>query len=126
MRVRVRVCVCVCVFVYVDIYTHTYVCGCVFVCVNIYRYTYVHTHTYTQGSLNCNGMVLQEDAGKSISGRLYCFYLEAAYGTSRRRILCACDTEGERTNWIRQLTMVRDSVAHIHRQSVEYSHTDGR
>ena len=71
-------------------------------------------HHASQGSIYCEKLVIEEDSGMSISGTLYCFSLRVTFGTSKRKMLCACDTDLERTTWVTNLKQVRDTMYHVH------------
>ena len=71
-------------------------------------------HHASQGSIYCEKLVIEEDSGMSISGTLYCFSLRVTFGTSKRKMLCACDTDLERTTWVTNLKHVRDTMYHLH------------
>ena len=74
-----------------------------------------------QCSLNCSEMLIREDAGRSISGRLFCFVLTVKstlkhrHGSSSiQRMVLGCEQEKQRADWVSNLKIVRGSLEQSH------------
>ena len=81
-----------------------------------YKTRPANAHVMAQGSMQCRGMEVSDDAGMSFSGKLFCFHVTAAYSSeaqgrdsfkdhddAKHRIVCGCDSEEERTRWVMNL-----------------------
>ena len=71
-----------------------------------YKTRPANAHVMAQGSMQCRGMQVSNDAGMSFSGKLFCFHVTAAYSSeaqgrdsfkdhddAKHRIVCGCDSE---------------------------------
>jgi hypothetical protein len=80
-----------------------------------------------QGSLNCSGMLIREDAGRSMSGRLFCFVLtlestmKHRHGSSSiQHMVLGCEQEKQRADWVSNLKIVRGSLQQIESHETGY------
>jgi hypothetical protein len=76
-------------------------------------------HGTSKGSISCERLVIEEDTGMSLGSNLFCFSITVTFGTSKRKMHLACDTDTERLMWVTNMKHVRDTMVHVHRELLE-------